>query len=998
MRLLAAILTQSSVALFSSFGAAPEPYLPLNGGAFSGAPQPSSPDPLIRYVWTPGAYNASALQIFSLPPVAAGPTPATNRSSFLNASSCVGASACALTVAGAGTLLVDFGVETAGWFEFDSNDITAGDAGLLQLGISEYATYGRGGWVGGYKVGGATRYGSTFRLETNDELYEGVRYASVTLTAAPSAPFTITALRVVAQALPVNYEGAFHSAGDPLLERVWWTGAYTIRVLLLPTYMGSVLMDRGDRISWTGDAFVSQSTFYSFSSAYGIPKQNLLLTSCDDCCQGIASYCLLFVLSACNYLEQTNDTATFLPLVPTIERKLEEAQRRVTTSDFPLHSMRFWGWDDRTGSGFANDTTPETIAQYKFLSIRCWTTFSAAVAPFNASLSARYAGYAAAAVAALRAAPAQPWWGQLGLHAGADALNAGFVTPEEAAGIVALALSDIVTLPSLSHFNSFFVLTAASAAGQLDGGVEQVRRFWGADLALGATTFFEVGHPELASILQPGPTALPGEQNGWTLLCADWSTGATQWLSQWVLGVRPLAPGFSRALFAPHIAHGMEGVAGAHPTPHGIIAVRVDGGAVEVAAPAGVGEVVVQLSEVTLARMGLSGAPLEALVVEVEAAGVGAGAGALPASVGSPGDAPLLDERAPGGPRARALFFSLPGGTRWRLRVRNGGAARGAPIRDAPTLPPYGPPSYPGQFLGTDATTRGDWRGVFGAEGYALFGFDVSGNGFNPFCGGGGEGGQLVLTCSDPGATLTVTFASYGTAPWGLCPNLAASSCSAPSSLAVMGKACNGKSSCAVDVNTNTFGGDPCYGTPKMLSAVATCTSGGGHASGGVGTPADRVQLPPWVKSVTVVNSSAGFLGVSANWVNASADARALADPTDASRRALGVTQPCGGPTSPVDIAVGAGAPPRFTLRLYFVDWGAAPACGALDGSPRTQELLIMKGYPNLAPLAPRLLLQDFAGGVWLSYELPTAEGVRVRISTVTGDMAVLSAVAFDAA
>jgi hypothetical protein len=99
--------------------------------------------------------------------------------------------------------------------------------------------------------------------------------------------------------------------------------------------------------------------------------------------------------------------------------------------------------------------------------------------------------------------------------------------------------------------------------------------------------------------------------------------------------------------------------------------------------------------------------------------------------------------------------------------------------------------------------------------------------------------------------------------------------------------------------------------------------------------------------------------------------------------------------------AAGAGCIPRLVAALtthVYSEEVCAPACGALDGSPRTQELLIMKGYPNLAPLAPRLLLQDFAGGVWLSYELPAADGVRVRISTVTGDMAVLSAVAFDAA
>lgn len=106
--------------------------------------------------------------------------------------------------------------------------------------------------------------------------------------------------------------------------------------------MGSVLMDRGDRISWTGDAYVSQSTFYSFASDYSIALQNLNLTSCDDCCQGIASYCLLFVLSACDYLAQTGDTASFQYFLPVITRKLEEGYRRYY-GDFSLHSMRFWG-------------------------------------------------------------------------------------------------------------------------------------------------------------------------------------------------------------------------------------------------------------------------------------------------------------------------------------------------------------------------------------------------------------------------------------------------------------------------------------------------------------------------------------------------------------------------------------------------------------------------------------------------------------------------------
>lgn len=59
-----------------------------------------------------------------------------------------------------------------------------------------------------------------------------------------------------------------------------------------------------------------------------------------------------------------------------------------------------------------------------------------------------------------------------------------------------------------------------------------------------------------------------------------------------------------------------------------------------------------------------------------------------------------------------------------------------------------------------------------------------------------------------------------------------------------------------------------------------------------------------------------------------------------------------------------------------------------------------MEGYPSLNPLAPRLYLDGFAGfagGVWLRYELPATD-VRIRISSISGDLCVLSAIAFDEA
>jgi hypothetical protein len=242
------------------FGVAPEPWLPLNGGAFSGPPQPFSPDPLVQYQWpADGSINYEDLQIFPVAPVDCGPHDEISRASFLNVTSCDGSgTSTAITVTGQGTLIIDFGVELPAWLEIDITNLQDTDLNKLQFGIGEYTEVD---WVGGFKRDTPKRYGNscgsttcTYRLETSStptEYYEGVRYGFVILSAPPSAPFILSSIRAVTQTKAVNYTGSFSSAGDPLLERVWYTAAYTVRATAQSTYMGSILMNRGDRFSWT---------------------------------------------------------------------------------------------------------------------------------------------------------------------------------------------------------------------------------------------------------------------------------------------------------------------------------------------------------------------------------------------------------------------------------------------------------------------------------------------------------------------------------------------------------------------------------------------------------------------------------------------------------------------------------------------------------------------------------------------------------------------------
>jgi hypothetical protein len=385
----------------------------------------------VRYVF-PHGVNSSVLQIYSLPAVSVGVAAGGNASAFANASSAVGSIACAIRVLGAGTLVIDFGVETPGWVEFDSADLSAADAAALVLATSEYAAPD---FVAAYKQGRPTVYGAacgggrsltknkpqsnacTYRLETNPELYEGLRFAFLTLAVAPAQPFTITALRAVVQAKPVTYAGAFAAAGDPQLARIWSVGAFTVRATMQASYMGSILEDRGDRIAWTGDLHPTQLTAMAAFGNFDFVLANLNRSSCPDCCNGIATYCLYFVLSLCDYFDATGDRAALAALAPAASAKLDAAAALYADP----RGLRFVGHDDRLGNGFCAPDLPECQAVYRLLAIRAWARFARALraAALQPAAAARYANLSSSAVAALRAAPAQPWWAGFGVHAAA---------------------------------------------------------------------------------------------------------------------------------------------------------------------------------------------------------------------------------------------------------------------------------------------------------------------------------------------------------------------------------------------------------------------------------------------------------------------------------------------------------------------------------------------------------------------------------------------------
>ncbi|MDR1102601.1 MAG: hypothetical protein LBL42_02470, partial [Tannerella sp.] len=250
-----------------------EPYKPMSG-SFSGAPAPHSPDPLAAYRWD-NPQATDSLEIYALSPVSIR-SDKPEQMQIRNLSS--------VRIAGECDLMFDFGQVNAAWFEFDSENLD----GEIEMSISEYnepAVFNQGA-EHPVKTAVPARYGNTYRLELNRELYEGVRFAWIHIRKL-NRPADLSNIRLVCQVKPVNYEGSF-SCSDTMLTRIWYTGAYEVKLNLMQDYFGAILMERSDRHSWTGDAHPSQAASMVAFGNYDFVKINLRHTSLQA--NGIASY------------------------------------------------------------------------------------------------------------------------------------------------------------------------------------------------------------------------------------------------------------------------------------------------------------------------------------------------------------------------------------------------------------------------------------------------------------------------------------------------------------------------------------------------------------------------------------------------------------------------------------------------------------------------------------------------------------------------------------
>lgn len=523
-----------------------QPYEYINGGALSGPIVIDSPDPLVNYIWDDPKAD-DPLQIFITHPQSAVATSGADNVSGLET---IEHETCGIDIKGDCVIRFDMGAELPAWIEIDSPDMN----GEIEMGISEYNVP---------EIINKTRtpvkYGNTYRLELNSELYEGVRYGFIYVRNLQT-PFKITSVRAVSQVKPTNYTGAF-DCDNPLINKIWYVGAWTVKANFREDCFGAILLERGDRFSWTGDAWPAQAASLVAFSNYDAVLKNLYWTESHP--NNIESYELYWVESLIDYYMHSGDTEGFKSLIPMAEKRLSHAW---SIFDSPSN-LEFFGWGERTGRGFDNPNINENKLAYKMLAIGAWKHFAKALRTIGEDDKAdTYDKWAKAKTTLFTKMPGNIE--SMGMHSSADAINADLLADLQE--LYHPDFTDRLQRLSYSPFNEYMVINAMAKAGHYDDAFAAILDEWGGQIKYGATCFLEVYRPCWNDIVGTnGP--IPYTQATYTSLAHPWGSGVTAWLTREMLGIKPTSPGFKTFEVKPHFEGVATRVSGQVNTPYGEI-------------------------------------------------------------------------------------------------------------------------------------------------------------------------------------------------------------------------------------------------------------------------------------------------------------------------------------------------------------------------------------------------------------------------------------------
>ncbi len=406
----------------------------------------------------------------------------------------------------------------------------------------------------------------------------GFRYVRITfLRGAPITAFK--SIRLEGIYYPVDYAGHFQSS-DPLLNRLWETGAYTAHLCMQDGIWDAIKRDRG---RWAGDLDVAGrviSTVFADKKLIEDTLSSLVPEGSGPTpsINGIPGYSAQWIAGLYSLYLHSGDKDFLASQRDNLIRILAGMDATLDSTGLLAADQREWLFVDWAPG--LNGHSPEARIGTQLQYIRAYTD---AVRLFtwlgDAPNKAKYETRLSKSISATQAAFRNPDTGSYGTSWQVNSLAALTVAdPKDPAlwnNVLSRVKQDIPADQTITPYFNSYVLDAMASLGHRREALDWMRQYWGGMLAEDATSFWE-GYDLRWPKSNPHLSLQADNTSGYFVsLAHGWSSGPTAWLAENILGITPSEPGYRTVDIRPDLLD-LAWAYGTVPTPHGLIKINID--------------------------------------------------------------------------------------------------------------------------------------------------------------------------------------------------------------------------------------------------------------------------------------------------------------------------------------------------------------------------------------------------------------------------------------
>ena len=481
-------------------------------------------------------------------------------------------------IKGKASIILDFGKELPGGariLTFHAENAKV----RLRFGESVSETCSEISGQGGTGVGSATNDHSLRDMETQLVNYSdmtfgqtGFRFLRID-TLQENANIS---LKTVVAACTIDRReelGAFE-CNDPLVNDIWNTAAYTLRLCLQNGYFWDGI--KRDRLVWIGDLYpemrAAECLFGSVPETLNSLDFSMEETVLPNWVDGMPTYSLWWIINLCAEYDIQGKKSLFEKYIPYVKGVLKQIEPYVSEDGQAWYPSNFIDWPTNYDNSKPLVMKEDLLAGISYLTKITLEKAKAFLTAFGEDVSLCDLMLARLAKKTYKVQKYKQI-AAVGVWSGDQSENNERVLLDGGAN-------------GLSTFMSYPILSAVAAYGKYNEALAMMKEYYGGMLSVGATTFWEdfdltwlENAGRIDEMPQAGKKDIHGDYGAFCYLgfrhsfCHAWSAGVIPYLMETVVGIKKVGAGTRRIQIKPNLS-GLKHVKASYPTPYGIVRVE----------------------------------------------------------------------------------------------------------------------------------------------------------------------------------------------------------------------------------------------------------------------------------------------------------------------------------------------------------------------------------------------------------------------------------------